>query len=99
MNHFNISRHVVPTGHLHPGKADDRMYWHNDQMGDVKHSRLHAWDDGSELYMEENGNCRNIGDKCDETMGVCHQMTSESMMNVHSKVRVMFPGKYRNLTA
>ena len=73
------------------------MYFHNDHAGDVKYSRLHAWDDGSELYKTENGNCRNVGKICDETKGICHQMTDDLMKSVHNKVRMNFPSKYRKL--
>jgi len=98
VNYFNISRHVVPTGHLHPDKAEnDKIYWYNDQMGDVKQARLHAWHDGSELYKQEEGNCRKIHRRCDEKSGLCHQMDEHRMKSVHQKVTNLFPTKYRYL--
>ncbi len=98
VNYFNISRHVVPTGHLHPNKAwNDKIYWYNDQMADIKHARLHAWHDGSEMYKRDEGNCKNKGRRCNETSGVCHPMSEDRMRRVHGKVKALFPKKYRTL--
>ncbi len=98
VNHFNISRHTVPTGYTHPGMENDVPYLYNDQMANVEHSRLHAWDDGSEIYLrDQNGNCKNEGKKCNEEKSACHQMTSEMMQNVHNAVRLKFPDKYNQL--
>lgn len=97
VNHFNISRHVVPTGHLHGDKHDHKMYWYNDNMGDVKHARLHAWHDGSELYQDEYGNCVNIREKCNEKSGACHYMDENLLSKLHNKMEALFPEKYRKL--
>ena len=99
MNHFNISRHVVPTLQLHDGldTNQQKAYWYNDQMGDIKHARLHAWDDGSESYMRPRGNCHNIRKRCNEKSRACHQMDEILMESVHRKVKQSFPQKYRDL--
>jgi hypothetical protein len=98
VNYFNISRHVVPTGHTHPYKQEnDKVYWYNDQMGDIKQARLHAWHDGSEHYQKALGNCKNIGDKCNETSGVCHNVDEELFNSLHQKVTHLWPKKFRNL--
>ena len=99
VNYFNISRHVVPTGHTHPYKKkdDNKAYWYNDQTGDVKQARLHAWHDGSEIYQGVLGNCKNIGDKCYETSGACHNIDEKLFNSLYQKVKYLWPKKYRNL--
>lgn len=100
VNHYNISRHVVPTGHLHTDLSENaqKVYWHNDNVGHVKHERLHAWDDGSELYGRERGNCRYVNKKCNAKSGSCHYMDEESMHRLSEKVKQSFPDKYRLLS-
>jgi hypothetical protein len=97
VNHFNISRHVVPTLHLHPKLIKDDAYWYNDQMGDVKHARLHNWNDGSEIYKRHHGNCNNDAELCEETSQVCHKMSEDLLYGVHEKVKALHPSKFRDL--
>jgi hypothetical protein len=87
----------VPTGQTHGDRKDDAQYWFNDRMENVKSARLHAWNDGSEIYKSSQGNCKNIGTKCDETSEVCHQLSADMFKSVHQKVKLLFPNKYRNL--
>ena len=95
VNHFNTSRHVVPTGHLHGKEQNHNMYWYNDNIGHVKHARLHAWDDGSESYLGIYGNCNNTKETCNETSRTCHYMDETSLWNLHRKIVALFPDKYR----
>mmetsp|Transcript_6288 Transcript_6288/g.7967 ORF Transcript_6288/g.7967 Transcript_6288/m.7967 type:complete len:553 (-) Transcript_6288:206-1864(-) len=98
VNHFNISRHVVPTGHLHPDKApDDKIYFYNDQMGDVKHARLHAFHDGSEIYKRHEGHCKKFKKRCDSKAGVCHEQSEGLMEKTYRQVKALYPKKYRHL--
>jgi hypothetical protein len=88
----------VPTGQTHGDLGTDRKYWFNDHTEDVKSARLHAWNDGSEDYSKgPQGNCKNIGAKCDERSEVCHQLSADMLKSVHQKAKLLFPNKYRNL--
>jgi hypothetical protein len=104
-NHFNISRHTIPTGHLHEKKYEG-AYFYNDNSSDIRHDRLHAWDDLSESYKREFGNCmhttnlkepRRKSIPCSEESGTCHNMDENTFHSVHLKVKELYPEKYRSL--
>jgi len=102
VNYFNVSRHVVPTGHLHNNR-NKLVNWMDRDDAKVKHARIHAWSDTSEAYwstkekgMKFSGNCRNNnGKNCDQSSRACHKMDEDLMWDVHKKVRMLHPKKYR----
>jgi hypothetical protein len=66
-------------------------------MENVTNTRLHAWNDGSKIYKTSQGNCKNIGEKCNEKFEICHNLDEDKFKSIHQKMKMLFPSKYRNL--